>query len=69
MSITTTEAGRRGGLSVLREHGHEFFSQIGKKGQAVMRQKHPNMARKWGKLGGRPKKPSLMTWGSERNSE
>ena len=56
MSITVAEAGSRGGLSVLRKHGRGFYAQIGRKGQAAMRQKHPNMAQEWGKRGGRPKK-------------
>ena len=53
------EAGRLGGLTVFRTRGKAFFAEIGKLGQAAMRQKHPNMAREWGKRGGRPKKHSL----------
>jgi hypothetical protein len=59
VTISVVEAGRIGGLTVLRTRGTEFYSRIGKKGQVVMRQKYPNMASKWGKLGGRPKKPTL----------
>jgi len=59
MSITVAEAGRRGGLAVLRKRGRTFYSEIGKKGQAAMRHKHPGMASAWGKLGGRPRKPKL----------
>lgn len=59
MGITVNEAGRRGGLALLRNRGRDFFVQIGKKGQQSMRQKYPDMARKWGKLGGRPRKPNL----------
>ena len=57
--MTVSEAGRRGGLKVLKTRGKEHFSQIGRKGQAAMRQKHPGMASYWGKQGGRPRKPTL----------
>ena len=63
MSVTVAEAGRRGGLSVLRKRGREFYAEIGKSGQAAMRQKYPNMAREWGRLGGRPKKRNLDDMG------
>jgi len=59
MSITVNEAGRRGGLTVFRHRGRQFFTEIGKKGQRAMRARYPNMASRWGKLGGRPKKPKL----------
>lgn len=59
MSISVTEAGRKGGLTVLKKRGHSFYSGIGKKGQAVMRRKYPAMAAKWGRLGGRPRKLTL----------
>lgn len=63
MSITVAEAGRRGGLSVLRKRGREFYAQIGRKGQKTMRSKYPNMAPIWGRQGGRPKKNSLDDMG------
>lgn len=63
MSVTVAEAGRRGGLSLLRKRGRKFYSQIGRKGQKTTREKYPNMAREWGKLGGRPKKYSLDNMG------
>jgi len=59
MSMSVTEAGRRGGLIVLSRRGRSFYSEIGKKGQAVMRQRYPEMAAKWGRLGGRPRKLTL----------
>jgi len=59
MSITVAEAGRRGGLAVLRNRGRTFYSEIGKKGQAAMRRKHPGMATEWGRRGGRPRKLTL----------
>lgn len=57
--ITVREAGRKGGLSCLRNKGRGFFVKIGKKGQFEMRQKYPDMAGKWGKMGGRPKRLTL----------
>jgi len=59
MAITVIEAGRKGGFTVLQRYGPQFFVEMGKKGQQAMRQKHPNMACEWGKLGGRPKKLTL----------
>jgi hypothetical protein len=60
MAVTVNEAGRTGGLKVLERHGRDFFVRIGKRGQAVMRAKYPNMSSKWGRLGGRPRKSSLQ---------
>jgi general stress protein YciG len=59
MTLTVVEAGRQGGLKVLRTHGRDFFIRIGRKGQGAMRAKYPDMAKQWGKLGGRPKKLTL----------
>ena len=63
MGISVNEAGRKGGLAVLRKRGRTFFVEIGSKGQAATRQKYPGMAREWGKLGGRPKKPGIDEMG------
>jgi general stress protein YciG len=57
------EAGRSGGLAVLRTRGRDYYSEIGKLGQAAMRQKYPNMASEWGKRGGRPRKNNLNDMG------
>ena len=59
MNITVNEAGRRGGLILAKNRGRQYFVEIGKKGQQAMRARYPNMSREWGKLGGRPKKPTL----------
>jgi len=56
---TVSEAGRKGGMTVLQKHGHAHFKKIGVKGQAAMRMKYPGKASDWGKLGGRPKKLPL----------
>ena len=57
--LTVQEAGRLGGLKLLRSRGRAHFVNIGRKGQLEMRRKHPGMATEWGKKGGRPKKPDL----------
>jgi len=57
--MSVSEAGRKGGQTVLRNLGRKFYSRIGAKGQQKMRARYPNMASQWGKLGGRPRKPSL----------
>lgn len=59
MTLTVAEAGRRGGLRLRQSRGRDHFVIIGKKGQEAMRRNHPGMAREWGKLGGRPRKPRL----------
>lgn len=69
MTITVVEAGRKGGLKVLETHGRDFFVRIGRKGQGAMRAKYPDMAKQWGKLGGRPKKPSLGLLMGERSKQ
>jgi general stress protein YciG len=67
-STTVREAGRQGGLAILRARGRDHFVSIGKLGQAAMRAKHPNMASKWGKKGGRPKKRALNPAGEARQN-
>ena len=54
--ITVNEAGRKGGLALLRKRGKKHFAEIGKKGQEVMKERFPGMASAWGKKGGRPRK-------------
>ena len=63
------EAGRSGGLIVLRNRGKAYYSEIGKLGQAATRQKYPNMASAWGKMGGRPKKPELQNLMGEKSKQ
>jgi len=57
--VTVQEAGRIGGLRVLRSRGRVHFAAIGRKGQQAMRRKYPGMAAEWGRKGGRPRKPTL----------
>jgi len=69
MSLTVAEAGKRGGLKLLETRGRNYFVAIGKKGQAIMRQKYPSMANRWGKLGGRPRKPTLDSIMGEKSKK
>lgn len=57
--ITVAEAGRRGGLSLLNRRGNKHFSEIGRKGQEILRKRYPGMASEWGKKGGRPRKKTI----------
>lgn len=61
--MDVTEAGRRGGLTVLRKHGRDFYASIGQRGQKSLRNKYPGKASEWGKLGGRPRKFNLNEMG------
>lgn len=67
MRITVVEAGRLGGLALLRNRGRAYFATIGKKGQRITRNRYPAMASQWGKLGGRPRKPKLSETMGERS--
>jgi len=58
-NITTSEAGRKGGLALLSRRGTKHFAEIGKKGQEIMKKRYPGMASKWGKKGGRPSKNNI----------
>ena len=61
--LSVREAGRRGGLVVLANYGHKYFSKIGRQGQKALRDQYPGMASVWGKRGGRPMKPNLDEMG------
>jgi len=61
--LTVRQLARRGGLATFRKHGREFYVRIGKKGQQTTRAKHHHRAREWGKLGGRPRKPTIEEMG------
>ena len=68
--LTVREAGRLGGLAVLRKRGREFYSEIGRQGQRIVRERYPGMPSVWGKMGGRPRKPTLADiMGEESTNE
>ena len=58
-SISVKEAGRKGGLALYNKRGSKHFSDIGKKGQQITRERYPGMASEWGKKGGRPRKDKI----------
>lgn len=66
MAVTVSEAGRRGGLTVLQKHGRQFYVEIGRKGQAATRRKYPGKATQWGAMGGRPRKLPLDAMGERQ---
>lgn len=59
MMLTVQQAGKIGGLTTSKKMGREFYVHIGRKGQEAVRRKYPNMARIWGRMGGRPRRPTL----------
>lgn len=55
--ITVTEAGKRGGLTTKAQYGINHFRLAGSKGQAIFASRYTiNDRRRWGALGGRPRK-------------
>ena len=64
--LNVREAGRKGGLATFQLLGRSHFAQIGRRGQLSLRQKHPSMAREWGRKGGRPRKLRLKEVGEEQ---
>ncbi|MEX0616555.1 MAG: general stress protein [Candidatus Woykebacteria bacterium] len=53
MTMTTEEAGRRGGLAVKKKYGPTFYSEIGRKGgQSTKRNYGPDFYSKIGEKGG-----------------
>jgi len=68
-SITVSEAGRLGGLETLRRHGRQHFVTAGHRGQEVITHHYTTEdRRRWGTLGGRPKKPRLADVGEKGQS-
>jgi hypothetical protein len=65
-SITVSDAGRIGGLETLRRHGRQHFVAAGRRGQEVVAHYYTaEDRRRWGSLGGRPKKPKLADMGEK----
>jgi len=58
-ALTVRQAGKMGGLAWSRNHGRGFYVGIGRRGQHVLRSRHPDKAREWGRMGGRPRKLTL----------
>lgn len=65
-SITVSEAGRLGGLETLRRHGRQHFVTAGRRGQEVIVQHYTTRdRRRWGSLGGRPRRVRLADTGKK----
>jgi hypothetical protein len=59
VDISVKEAGRRGGLANLQKFGREYFVRIGRVGGLRTKALYDGYFKEWGKLGGRPRKPTL----------
>ena len=60
VEYTTRQAGKLGGLTTLTRYGITFYREIGRRGQVSFTAKYTiEDRRRWGKLGGRPRKYSL----------
>ena len=58
--ITVAEAGRRGGNATLKNQGPDFFKSIGRRGGKQTAKLYGHLFSEYGKLGGRPRRPSLL---------
>jgi len=65
--ITVSEAGRLGGYSTLQNKGIKHFKKIGRKGGKRTAQLHRDLLSEFGKMGGRPKRPSMKEAMKEEN--
>jgi hypothetical protein len=67
--LTVREAGRIGGLSPLARHGLAHYREAGRKGQAELAKWcGPAQRRRWGTMGGRPKRVKLPDTGEKGKS-
>lgn len=58
--LSVSEAGRRGGQSTLSHKGREFYREIGRRGGKQTAKLYGHLFSEYGKLGGRPRRPSLL---------
>lgn len=61
MSMSVQQAGRKGGLITKDRHGLSFLKDIGKKGGMTTSIRYKDKYSSWGKLGGRPRKKTLVS--------
>ena len=70
VEFTTRQAGRLGGLTTLSRYGIAHYRKIGQKGQASFTAKFTSAERRrWGKLGGRPRKHHDPNMGEKRQKD
>ena len=65
--ISVSEAGRRGGYATLENLGLDHFQKIGRRGGKRTAHLYREMLSEFGKMGGRPKRPSLKESIKEEN--
>jgi general stress protein YciG len=58
-SISVREAGHRGGQITLQNRGVKHFKKIGRKGGQRTAQLYHELLSEFGKMGGRPRRPTL----------
>jgi len=59
--LSVKEAGALGGAATLRRWGRGHFVEAGRRGQLVMARRYTSEdRRRWGKLGGRPRRNRLL---------
>ena len=64
--MSVQEAGSLGGNATLQRHGRDHFIKAGRLGQLAMSRKYSSEdRRRWGKLGGRPRKKRFPNMGEE----
>ena len=69
-TMTVREAGRLGGLETLRRRGRDHFVRAGHRGQKVMALRYgPEDRKRWGRMGGRPRKVRIVITGEVGNSK
>ncbi|MFQ6121968.1 MAG: hypothetical protein ACE5LA_02785 [Dehalococcoidales bacterium] len=65
--LTVQEAGRFGGLATLRRHGIDHYRRAGRKGQAKLAARFGKaQRRRWGAMGGRPKRVRFTNMGEKK---
>jgi hypothetical protein len=58
--ISVAVAGRLGGIETLTRHGRKHFVDAGRLGQKALAQRYTHDdRRRWGRMGGRPRKNTL----------
>jgi len=66
-SLTVRDAGRLGGLTTLARHGLDHYREAGRKGQAKLAIRFGRaQRRRWGAMGGRPRRIALAHAGEKR---
>ena len=66
VKLSVKDAGRLGGLTTLARHGLDHYREAGRKGQAKLAARFGKaQRRRWGSMGGRPRKRRLNHMGEK----